>query len=417
MAETLNPFKIAQHYFDRAADRLKLQPWMRAYLKEPDKEITVPFPVKMDDGTVQKFEGYRVQHNNVRGPYKGGIRFAPQVDLDEVKALASWMTWKTAVVDIPFGGAKGGVTCNPTKLSKAELERLTRRFTYALIDNIGPDIDIPAPDVNTNAQTMAWMADTYMMQKPGGVSKAVVTGKPIDLGGSLGREEATGRGVMLCTMEAIKDLGLQPQKLTCIVQGFGNVGSHAARLLAEQGITIIGVSDINTALYDKNGLDMPKLLQHVTEKKTLKGFPAEEILPKERILEMPCDILVPAALENQLTQSNAERISARIIAEGANGPTTPAANEIFYKKGMLVIPDILANAGGVIVSYFEWVQNQQRESWSHEEVNQKLKHKLVPAYHAVRELAKKEHTDMRTAAYMIAISRVAKTTELRGIYP
>ncbi|MBM3200621.1 Glu/Leu/Phe/Val dehydrogenase [Candidatus Woesearchaeota archaeon] len=416
--ENLNPFQIAQMQFDKAADILKLEEWLRLLLKKPDRNLSVDFPVKMDDGSIRIFSGYRVQHNNTRGPYKGGIRYSPEVNLDEVRALASWMTWKTAVVNIPFGGAKGGVVCDPTKLSPAELERVTRRFTYEISKIIGPDVDIPAPDINTNAQIMAWMVDTYCMENNDHYSLGVVTGKPLCLGGIEGRAEATGRGVMITAMEAIKELKMKPNKVTAVVQGYGNVGSHSARLLAEQGIKIIGVSDISTAIYNPKGLDLKDIDAYLSKNKMLKGYPkAEHITPKEKLLEMKTDLLVPAALENQITTKNADKIQAKLIVEGANGPTTPGADQILNKKKIFVVPDILANSGGVTVSYFEWVQNIEREQWTYEDVIRKLNAKMVSAYKAVSDLAKKEKVDMRTAAYMIAIGKVVEATKFRGIFP
>ncbi len=418
MPEELNPYQIAQMQFDQAADRLDLEPWMRDFLKTPNRNVSVDFPVKMDDGSIKMFAGYRVQHNNVRGPYKGGIRFSPEVSLDEVRALASWMTWKTALVDVPFGGAKGGVICDPSKMSRAELERLTRRFTYEISDIIGPDVDIPAPDVNTDAQVMSWMLDTYSMGQRRDVF-GVVTGKPTYLGGSFGREEATGRGVVVTAMEAIKDAGLEPKNLTAAVQGFGNVGYHAARILAEKGVKIIGISDISTAIYNPDGIDVEDARRYAEKNKLLlEGYDkAEHISPKEKLLELETDILIPAALENQITMENADNIKAKFIVEGANGPTTPGADKILYEKGIIVLPDILANAGGVIVSYYEWVQNIQREQWQYEAVVSKLNEKLISAYRNTRDLAEKEKIDMRTAAYMIAIGRVAEATRTRGIFP
>jgi len=413
----LNPYKITQVQFDKAADKLSLEGWLRDMLKIPDRNISVNFPVKMDDKDVKMFTGYRVQHNDARGPYKGGIRFSPEVDLDDVKALASWMTWKTALVDIPFGGAKGGVICDPYKMSAGELERMTRRFTYEISDIIGPDTDIPAPDINTDSQTMAWILDTYSMEKKRDIF-GVVTGKPIYLGGSYGRDEATGRGVMITAMKAIENLGLKPKELTGIVQGYGKVGSHAAKLLAEKGIKIIGISDISTAIYDSKGLDTEDIDKYVSQHKLLEGYDkADHVSPKEKLLEIKTDLLVPAALENQITSENADRIDAKLVVEGANGPTTPKADDILYDKGVVVVPDILANAGGVSVSYFEWVQNVQKEQWPYKQVVSKLEDKMISAYKSVYELAEKEGIDMRTAAYMIAIDRVAKATRTRGIFP
>ena len=416
--ENLNPYQIAQMQFDRAADKLDLEPWMRDFLKTPDRNVSVDFPVKMDDGDVKMFTGYRVQHNNSRGPYKGGLRFSPKVNLDEVKALASWMTWKTAVVDVPFGGAKGGVLCDPTKMSRAELERMTRRFTYEITDIIGPDVDIPAPDMNTNAQVMSWILDTYSMGQRRDVL-GVVTGKPTFLGGSQGRTEATGRGIVVIAMEAVKDEGFEPKGLTAVVQGFGNVGYHAARILIEKGVRVIGISDISTAIYNPRGIDVEDARKYAEKNKLLlEGYDkAEHVSPKESILEVETDILIPAAVENQITMENAGNIKAKFVVEGANGPTTPDADRILYEKGIIVVPDILANAGGVTVSYFEWVQNIQREQWRYETVVRKLEEKLINAYRNTHNLAEKEKVDMRTAAYMIAIDRVARATRTRGIFP
>lgn len=415
--EKLNPYKIAKMQFDKAADKLSLEDWLRNMLKVPDRNISINFPVKMDDKDVKMFTGYRVQHNNSRGPYKGGIRYSPEVDLDDVKALASWMTWKTALVDVPFGGAKGGVICDPYKMSADELERMTRRFTYEISDIIGPDTDIPAPDVNTDSQTMAWILDTYSMEKKSDIF-GVVTGKPTYLGGSYGRDEAVGRGVVITAMEAVKNLGLKPKELTAIVQGYGKVGSYAAKLLAERGIKITGISDISTAIYDSKGLDTEDIGKYVNQHKLLEGYDkADHVSPKEMLLEHKTDILVPAALENQITSENADRIDAKLVVEGANGPTTPKADDVLYDKGVVVVPDILANAGGVSVSYFEWVQNIQKEQWPYKRVVSKLENKMISAYKSVYELAEKEGLDMRTAAYMIAIDRVAKATRTRGIFP
>jgi len=413
----LNPYKIAQMQFDKAAEKLNLEPWLQELLKTPNRNILVDFPVKMDDGNFKMFSGYRVQHNNSRGPYKGGIRFSPEVNLDEVKALASWMTWKTALVDVPFGGAKGGVMCDPSKMSRGEVERLTRRFTYEIADVIGPEMDIPAPDMNTDPQVMAWIADTYSMNK-GIDSFDIVTGKPVFLGGSYGRAEATGRGVVISAMEAIKDKGLNPKNLTAVIQGFGNVGSNAAKVFKENKIKVIGISDISTAIYNPDGIDIGNVEAYVKENKLLKGYnKAAHLSAKENIFEIETDILVPAALENQITKENVDNIKAKFIVEGANGPTTPKADKVLYKKGIFIIPDILANAGGVTASYFEWAQNIQKEQWPYKKVINKLEEKLIDAYKNVRGLAEKENVDMRTAAYMIAIGRVAEATKSRGIFP
>ncbi|MBS3165329.1 Glu/Leu/Phe/Val dehydrogenase [Candidatus Woesearchaeota archaeon] len=417
--EELNPYHIAQLQFDRAAERLRLERWLRDMLRVPDRTLSVEFPVKMDNGDIRMFTGYRVQHNNSRGPYKGGVRYSPEMNLDEVRALATWMTWKTAVVDIPFGGAKGGVVCDPSTLSQAELERITRRYTYEISDIIGPELDIPAPDVNTTPQMMAWMVDTYSMGKRHS-EFGVATGKPTFLGGSHGRLEATGRGVALTAMNALADLKLNPQKVTAAVQGYGNVGSQAARSLREFGVKIVGVSDSSCALCDPEGLDLAEIDQHVAAhpRHLLENYTKALVLPeRNELLEMECDLLVPAALENQLTAKNAGRVQAKLIVEGANGPTTPGADDIFQKRDILVVPDILANAGGVTVSYYEWVQNIQREQWSFREVVEKLDAKMNTSYAPVRDLARREGVDLRTAAYMIAIGRVAESTRTRGVFP
>lgn len=414
--ESLNPYEIAQMYFDNAADRLGLEDWLRDVLQAPGRSFSAEFPVKMDDGSVRMFKGYRVQHNDTRGPFKGGIRYSPEVNLDEVRALASWMTWKTAVVDIPFGGAKGGVICDPLELSESELERLTRRFTYEIRDVIGPDTDIPAPDMGTNSQVMAWIADSYSMFT-GANQFGVVTGKPEFLGGSKGRTEATGMGVKIVALEAMKDLRLKPRKMTAVIQGYGNVGSHAARLLAEERVKIIAISDVSATLYDPKGLDLEDINKYVEQNKFLDGYTGAQQLPREDVLGIKTDILVPAAVENVITLENVDSIDARIIVEGANGPTTPAADKILYERGIFVVPDILANAGGVTVSYFEWVQNRQREQWPYDDVVSKLETRMTTAYRAVKELADKEEIDMRTAAYMIAIDRVAEAMRTRGVFP
>jgi glutamate dehydrogenase (NAD(P)+) len=416
--ENLDPFEIAQQQFDRAAERLDLEDWLRDELKTPNRSVSVDFPVRMDDGRVEIFAGYRVQHNNSRGPYKGGIRYSMDTDLAEVRALASWMTWKTALVDLPFGGAKGGVVCDPRRLSIDELERITRRFTYEIRDILGPKVDIAAPDVGTNPQVMAWIFDAYS-KLIGRNAFRIVTSKPYWLGGVTGREEATGHGVTIIAMEAIKDLNWNPEEMSACVQGFGNVGYHAARILAQKGIKIVGVSDVSTAVYDPGGLNIKDLKRHVDHNGgLLAGCPAGEHLnAKEQLLEAPCDLLVPAAVQSQITSRNAGRIRARLVVEGANGPTTPRADEIMRDRGLTVIPDILANAGGVTVSFFEWVQNVQREHMTSRDVAGRLARKLIPAYRDVVERAAHEKVDLRTAAYMIAIERVALTQRTRGVFP
>src|SRR3989338_2035241 len=413
MAEDLNPFRIAQMQFDNAAEKLKIEPWLRELLRLPDRSVSVDFPVRMDNGDVQIFTGYRVQHNNSRGPYKGGIRYRPEVNLDEVRALASWMTWKCAVADLPCGGAKGGVICDPKKLSLSELERMTRRFTYEIRDIIGPEQDIPAPDMNSDGRVMAWMADTYSMGRRQG-SFGVVTGKPLFLGGSQGRVEATGRGVAIVTLQAMKELKMKPKGATALIQGYGNVGSYTARCLTESGVKVTGISDVTTCIFDKRGIDLKALDAHVAEKNCLEGFKGSQHLEKEALFSLKADLLLPAARENQLAAAKAVAVQARLLVEGANGPPTPAADAILAEKKVFVVPDILANAGGVTVSYYEWVQNIQREQCPYDRVRGKLEEKMASAYAAVKDVARKEKVDMRTAAYMIAIGRVCESTKTRG---
>lgn len=416
--ETLNPFEIAQMQFDKAATLLGLEPWLCGILRIPKREIVAALPVKMDDDSVRIYTGYRVQHSNTRGPCKGGLRFGPDVNLDEVRALASWMTWKCAVVDIPYGGAKGGVICDPSKMSLGELERLTRRFAFEFSDIFGPDTDIPAPDVNTGAREMAWIVDTYSMQNRRDIF-GVVTGKPLELGGSLGRPEATGRGVMLSTMSAIKRLGLQPDKLTVAVQGFGNVGSWAAKLLREQGIKVVAVSDWSAAIYDPAGLDIDDMIRFVGSARgnCLAKYGRGTKLDREALFGLDVDVLVPAAMENSIALQNVGDIKARLIVEGGNGPTTPEAEQILLVKGATIVPDILANAGGVTVSYYEWVQNQQRQRWAYPRVIAELTETMRAAFDAVYARAQATGTDLRTAAWMNAIDRVATVTKQRGLYP
>jgi glutamate dehydrogenase (NAD(P)+) len=411
-----SPFEIAQRQFDNAAKYLDLKAGIKAKLRVPKRELTVYFPVKMDDGSIQMFTGHRVQHNLSRGPAKGGIRYHPDVTLDEVRALAMWMTWKCAVVNIPYGGAKGGVVCNPKKMSERELERLTRRFTSEIIMFIGPDSDIPAPDVNTSAQTMAWIMDTYSMTKGYSVP-AVVTGKPVEIGGSLGRREATGRGVMFTTREALKHLGMPIEGTRVVVQGFGNVGAIGAQLLQEMGCTVVAASDSRGGVYNPKGLNVEDVIRHKAETGTVVGYPGTDEVTNKELLELDCEVLVPAALENEITVENADRVKARVIAEGANGPTTPEADDILFDKGAFVIPDILANAGGVTVSYFEWVQGLQSFFWSEDEVNANLEKIMVKAFQDVLAISQRREVNMRIAAYILAIDRVATATLLRGIYP
>ena len=416
VAAPINPWAVAQQQFDLAAERLNLDPAMRRVLREPRRELTVHFPVKMDDGSVEVFTGYRVQHNLGRGPAKGGIRYHQDVSLDEVKALAMWMTWKCAVVGIPYGGGKGGVIVDPKKLSKKELEGLSRRFFTEIEVLVGPEKDIPAPDVNTNSQVMAWFMDTYSMHQ-GYTVPGVVTGKPISLGGSEGRNEATARGTVFCIVEASRHLGIELSKARVAIQGFGNAGSIAASLLDQEGATIVAVSDSTGGIHDPKGLDIKRVIGWKQEHGTVQGFPGAKDVSNAEVLEVECDILVPAALENQITARNAGNVKARLVAEAANGPTTPEADEIFWKKGIFMIPDILCNAGGVTVSYFEWVQDLNRDHWSEEEVNSKLKDIMVKAFQETLAIARREQCYMRTAAYLLAVQRVADATQMRGLYP
>ncbi len=414
--ESTNPYENALQQLEIAVEHIGLSPGMHEILKVPQRELTAHFPVKMDNGDVRVFTGYRVQHNVARGPSKGGIRYSPHTDLDEVRALAMWMTWKCAIVNIPFGGAKGGVLCDPKTLSLAELERLTRRYTAEISIVIGPDTDIPAPDAATNAQVMAWVMDTYSMLK-GHTEPAVVTGKPIEIGGSEGRVEATGRGVALVAREAASRIGLRLDGATAAVQGFGNVGSVAARILSEMGVRIVALSDSMGGIYNPKGLDVEALMACAHRDGTLTTHGEGEALSSSEVLELPVDILVPAATENQITTDNADLIQAKLIVEGANGPTTPAADRILQDRGILLIPDVLANAGGVIVSYFEWVQDLQCFFWDEAEVNRRMEQMLLRAFHDVARVADRDKLDMRTAAYVIGVSRVADATVKRGIFP
>ncbi|MDR7537678.1 MAG: Glu/Leu/Phe/Val dehydrogenase [Armatimonadota bacterium] len=407
---------MAQAQFYVASRRLRLAPGVEKFLATPQRELTVGFPVKMDDGRIEIFTGYRVHHNMVLGPTKGGIRYHPGVTLNEVRALAMWMTWKCALVHLPYGGAKGGVVVDPQTLSGPELERLTRRFAAEISVLMGPYGDIPAPDVGTNAQIMAWIMDTFSMQR-GRVTPAVTTGKPVPLGGSVGRREATGRGVMLSAREVARLHGLPWTGARVVVQGFGNVGEATARLMWDEGCTIIAASDVNGGIYNPRGLDLPGLQAHVARSKTVVGFPGCEPISNRDLLELPCDYLVPAALEGQITGENAGRIAARVIVEGANGPTTPEADEILADRGILVVPDILANSGGVIVSYFEWVQDLQSLFWDEDEINRRLEQIMVRSVRGVVALAQAEGVTMRAAALLRAVQRVADALTIRGIYP
>jgi len=410
-----NPFEAMMSRFDRAAELLDLEPGLYKVLRHPEKQITVSVPVMMDNGEVEVFIGHRVLYNTSRGPAKGGIRFDLQVTLEEVKALAAWMTWKCAVVNLPFGGAKGGVVCDPLKMSAGELERLTRRYTAGIINTLGPDSDVPAPDVNTNERVMAWVMDTYSM-RVGHTVTAVVTGKPIEMGGSLGRREATGRGCMIVTKEALKHLGMAMQGVTVAVQGFGNVGSVAAQLLQREGCKIVAIGDRHGAFYNKNGIDVDAAIKHVQKVRSLEGFTGGDVITNDELLTIDVDVLVPAALENVINSKNAGKIRAKIICEGANGPTTAGADSILDEKGVFVIPDILANAGGVTVSYFEWVQDRGGYFWTEETVNDRLTDIMTKSFDAVLQLSKQHKVNMRTAAYMLSISRVATVHRLRGIY-
>jgi len=401
--------------FDVAARKLNLEEGLTKYLRTPNREIIVHIPVALDNGRLEVFDGFRVQHSIARGPCKGGLRYGPNVTLDEIRGLAAEMTWKCAVVNIPFGGAKGGVICDPAKLSQGELERITRRYTAEILDYIGPERDVPAPDMNTDEQTMAWIMDTYSMHVRHTVT-ASVTGKPIDLGGSRGRKEATGRGCMIATDQALKRFGRQREQTRVIIQGFGNVGSQAARLMHEAGYKIIGVADINGGVFNAHSLDLPALLDFLKEKKTVKGFPGGESIGTMEILEQDCEVLLPAATESVITSRNASRIKARILTEGANSPTSAPADDILFDRGVFVIPDILANAGGVTVSYFEWVQDRQGYFWPEGMVNERLKHIQVAAFNDVVRYGEKHNVNNRIAAYMLAIDRVAFTLKLRGIY-
>jgi glutamate dehydrogenase (NAD(P)+) len=410
-----NPFEAMMSRFDYAAQRLSLDPGLYKVLRTPEKQIIVSVPVLRDSGDVDVYTGYRVLYNTSRGPAKGGIRFDTAVTLDEVKALAAWMTWKCAVVNIPFGGAKGGVACDPFQLSNGELERITRRYTAAIIETLGPDSDVPAPDVNTNERVMAWIMDTYSMHKRHTVT-AVVTGKPVEMGGSLGRREATGRGCMLVTREALKRLRMPIEGTRVVVQGFGNVGSVAAQLMENLGMRVVAVSDKSGGIYDPNGLKIREVLQHTRQRRFLSDYKEADHITNEDLLTLDCDVLVPAAMENVITSHNAASIKARIICEGANGPTTANADKILEQNGVFVIPDILANAGGVTVSYFEWVQDRGGYFWDEDTVNHRLERIMVESFDQVAGMAGRHGINLRIGAYMLAIERVAAVHRLRGMY-
>ena len=415
LEQETNPWLAQAARFDEAAKRLNLDPGLWKVLRYPSREIIVHIPVSMDDGSVEVFTGYRVQHSISRGPCKGGIRYGPDVSLDEVRALASWMTWKCAVVNIPFGGAKGGVICEPKNMSEGELERMTRRYTAALIEFIGPEKDVPAPDMGTNEQTMAWVMDTYSMHM-GQTMTSVVTGKPVSLGGSAGRREATGRGISVVTDQALKHLNMIPSETSVIIQGFGNVGSNAAKLLWDKGYKIIGIGEYDGALFNPEGIDISELLEHKARTGIIHGFKGAGAFDKDEILTQKCDVLIPAATENVITSRNAAQLQCRILCEGANGPTTPVADDILAVKGVFVIPDILANAGGVTTSYFEWVQDRMGYFWTEEEVNQRLDRIMIDSFNDVLHFSIAHSVNNRIAAYMLAIDRVAHTTKQRGIY-
>jgi len=414
-SDEFNPWRNAEIRFNQAADRLALDSGLRKVLKTPTKELTVAIPVVLDDGRIEVFTGYRVQHSMARGPAKGGIRYAPDVTLDEVRALASWMTWKCAVVNLPYGGGKGGVICDPNIMSEIELERVTRRYTSAIIDIIGPEKDVPAPDMNTNERTMAWIMDTYSMHKRE-TTTAVVTGKPLNLGGSRGRPEATGRGCLFVTKEALKTIHIPPTKARVVIQGFGNVGGMAARLMAKEGIWVIAIIEVDGAVYNENGLDIEALMKHKKATGSILDFAEGINLTAAEALFLDCDVLLPAAKENVISQQTAPLINCKILCEGANGPTTALADSILRDRGIFVIPDILANAGGVTVSYFEWVQDRQGYFWNEQLVNQRLEEIMVESFRDVSQYAREHKVDNRAAAYMLALDRVAFAVKLRGIY-
>jgi glutamate dehydrogenase (NAD(P)+) len=415
LEQEINPWEAQAARFDFAAQKLNLDEGIMKVLRYPTREIILHIPVMMDNGHLEVFTGFRVQHSIARGPAKGGLRYSPDVTLDEVRALASWMTWKCAVVNIPFGGAKGGVICDPHKMSQGELERMTRRYTAELVEFIGPEKDVPAPDMNTNEQTMAWMMDTYSMHMRQTVT-AVVTGKPINIGGSRGRREATGRGIMIVCDEAVKKLGLSPESTRVIVQGFGNVGSNAARLMAEAGYKVIGIVEVDGGLVNKNGIDVDALWEYRQRHGSIHGFSGATAEDPAELLVAECEILIPAATENQITSRNADRVKCKILAEGANGPTTAAADDILADKRVFVIPDILCNAGGVTTSYFEWVQDRQGYFWKESVVNEQLEHIMKGAFEDVVRFSETHGVNNRIAAYMLAIDRVAYTIRQRGIY-
>ncbi len=416
-ATTINPFEIALKQLDEAAKLIKLDKGLHQVLANPKRVLTVSLPVKMDTGEIHVFTGFRSQHNDARGPYKGGIRYHPQVTIDEVKALSMWMTWKCAVADIPYGGGKGGIICNPKEMSDGELERMTRRYAYAIADIIGPHTDIPAPDVYTGGKEMAWIMDTYSALKGNYVQPELITGKPLAIGGSLGRTEATGRGLSFTVREAVKKLKINIKTATVAVQGFGNAGQFSSQLVQEQGAKVIAASDSKGGVYNKNGIDIISLRKHKEKAGSVVGFPGTKSISNEEVLETDCTILIPAALENQITSKNAGKVKAKIVAEAANGPTTPEADDVLYKNKTLVIPDILANGGGVTVSYFEWLQNLRRQYWSEKEVNEMLDTSITKAFLGVYDTHEEYGVNMRKASTLLAVNRVVEAIKIRGLWP
>ncbi|HEY7733470.1 MAG TPA: Glu/Leu/Phe/Val dehydrogenase [Nitrososphaera sp.] len=416
-ATTINPFEVALKQLDEAAKLIKLDKGLHQVLANPKRVLTVSLPVKMDTGEIHVFTGFRSQHNDARGPYKGGIRYHPQVTIDEVKALSMWMTWKCAVADIPYGGGKGGIICNPKEMSDGELERMTRRYAYAIADIIGPHTDIPAPDVYTGGKEMAWIMDTYSALKGNYVQPELITGKPLAIGGSLGRNEATGRGLSFTVREAVKKLKINIKTATVAVQGFGNAGQFSSQLVQEQGAKVIAASDSKGGVYNKNGIDIISLRKHKEKSGSVVGFPGAKSISNEEVLETDCTILIPAALENQITSKNAGKIKAKIVAEAANGPTTPEADDVLYKNKTLVIPDILANGGGVTVSYFEWLQNLRRQYWSENEVNEMLDTSITKAFLNVYDTHEEYGVNMRKASTVLAVNRVVEAIKIRGLWP
>ncbi len=414
---TIDPFEVALEQLDEAAKLIKLDNGLHQILAHPKRVLIVSIPVRLDNNEIRVFTGFRSQHNDARGPYKGGIRYHPQVTIEEVKALSMWMTWKCAIADIPYGGGKGGVICNPKQMSDLELERMTRRYAYAIADIIGPHTDIPAPDVYTGGKEMAWIMDTYSALKGNYVQPEVITGKPLAIGGSLGRTEATGRGLSFTVREAATKLKLNMHTATVAVQGFGNAGQFAAQFLEEQGAKVIAVSDSKGGVYNKNGIQIGALRKHKEKKGSVVGFPESKLITNEEVLETDCTLLIPAALENQITKKNAPKISAKIVAEAANGPTTPEADDILYKNKTLVIPDVLANGGGVTVSYFEWLQNLRRESWSENQVNEMLDKNITRAFSDIYTTHDKYQVNMRKASTVLAINRVVDAIKIRGLWP